>query len=95
MNRSEFIKSSILTAAGTSMFGCSAYKRYLFESTDDSWSSGVVRHILPGVSHDRFLIKVSFCRVVQSPSIRIGDWQYDGVRTDGFGEFWSFDIAFA
>jgi hypothetical protein len=58
------------------------------------WNSGSVRHLLPGVSHDRLLLKASFVRPLQAPpSLRIASRRATGVRLDTDGEFFSFDVT--
>ena len=58
------------------------------------WQSGSVRHILPGVSHNRFLIKVGFSRALAAPPrLRSGGQKTDGVRLDSAGEFYAFDLG--
>jgi hypothetical protein len=57
------------------------------------WHSGVVRHILPTVGHDRLLLKASFERPqLAAPVLRAGSRRATGVRMDTAGEFYSFDI---
>ncbi|MBM3737743.1 MAG: hypothetical protein FJW39_18340 [Acidobacteria bacterium] len=52
-----------------------------------------VRHILPGASHERFLLKMSFHQAVQqAPVLRVGSRKVTGVRTDSAGQFWMFDV---
>lgn len=53
-----------------------------------------VRHILPGATHERFLIKVSFHQPVRRvPELRVGNRRVGGQRTDSDGQFWLFDIS--
>ncbi len=63
-------------------------------AAQQNWHRGVVRHLLPAVSHDRLLLKTSF-DVPQSaaPVLRAGSRRAAGVRMDTAGEFYSFDIA--
>jgi hypothetical protein len=57
-----------------------------------SWSRGGVRHLLPGVSHDRVLLKAGFESPQAAPPVlRAGDRAAAGVRLDSAGEFYSFD----
>ena len=58
------------------------------------WNPGVVRHLLPAVSHERLLLKAGFLHPQTSPPIlRVGSKRAVGVRTDSVGEFYSFHLA--
>jgi hypothetical protein len=64
------------------------------QQSEKSWHSGVVRHILPAVSHDRLLLKASFERPqLTAPVLRTGSRRATGARMDTAGEFYSFDIS--
>ena len=53
-----------------------------------------VRHILPGASADRFVVKVSFHAPVRhAPVLRVDNRKVTGARTDTAGQFWQFDVA--
>jgi phosphodiesterase/alkaline phosphatase D-like protein len=53
-----------------------------------------VRHLLPAVSEDRFLIKASFHAAQRrAPELRVGNQRVTGERTDTDGQFWLFDAA--
>ncbi len=59
-----------------------------------SWRSGLVRHLLPTVSHDRLLLKASFGQPLPAPPLlRAGSRSATGVRMDTAGEFWSFHVS--
>src|SRR5688572_23813989 len=63
------------------------------QQAEKSWDPGVVRHLLPAVSHDRLLLKTSFDRPQSAPPLlRAGSQRATGVRMDAAGEFYSFDI---
>jgi len=61
---------------------------------DPDWNAGEVFHILPTVSHDRILLKVSFTRsFVQAPRLMINNERtVTGSQTDTKGYFWQFDV---
>jgi phosphodiesterase/alkaline phosphatase D-like protein len=59
-----------------------------------AWKEGEVRHILPTVSHDRALFKVSYANSqLRAPRLRIAGRELAGERTDTRGEFWHFDVT--
>ena len=59
-----------------------------------NWNSGIVRHLLPAVSHNRLRLKASFDQPLTAvPMLRAGSRPVPGVRTDTAGEFYSFDIG--
>jgi len=66
----------------------------LGQKPGNAWNPGVVRHLLPALSHQRLLLKASFLRPQTTPPVlRAGSKRAAGVRTDSAGEFYSFDIA--
>jgi hypothetical protein len=61
---------------------------------EKKWNSGAVRHLLPGVTHNRVLLKASFVRPLESaPTLRAGSRKAVGLRLDTAGEFYSFDLT--
>jgi TAT (twin-arginine translocation) pathway signal sequence len=59
------------------------------------WSIGAarespVRHILPTVSHDAMLVKVSFIEPQLPPELMVDGKPVDGAATDGEGLCWAF-----
>ena len=63
-------------------------------AAEQSWHRGVVRHLLPAVSHNRLLLKASFDHPqTAAPVLRAGNRNAAGVRMDTTGEFYSFDIT--
>ena len=61
---------------------------------EPNWNPGIVRHLLPAVSHNRLRLKAGFDRPLTAvPLLRAGSRSAPGVRTDTAGEFYSFDIA--
>ena len=59
-----------------------------------NWQSGSVRHLLPGISHNRLLLKASFVKPMAAPpTLRAAARRATGVRLDAAGEFYSFDLG--
>ena len=59
---------------------------------EDGWDQGRLAHLLPTVSHDRFLIKASFDRPLAGvPELSIGTARVRGQQNLGDGKFWQFD----
>ena len=59
-----------------------------------AWDPGAVRHLLPTVSDNRILIKVSFnAPLAEAPILRVGDTAVRGRMSDTRGAFWHFDAA--
>ncbi|MHA1309989.1 MAG: hypothetical protein ACTSQO_03590 [Candidatus Helarchaeota archaeon] len=56
------------------------------------WDHGAVVHILPAVSDNRILLKVSFMYSVSNPKLEVNGTNYVGVMTDTRGFFWMFDV---
>ena len=58
------------------------------------WDAGRVRHLLPGVSDSRILLKASFDGPLSdTPVLRIGAADFPGRMTDTAGEYWQFHAA--
>jgi hypothetical protein len=61
---------------------------------DPDWEAGPLLHLLPTVSHDRILIKVSFRDpLTAAPRLKAGDRVFQGRQTDTRGLFWAFDAT--
>ncbi|HWX33651.1 MAG TPA: hypothetical protein VNZ53_40260, partial [Steroidobacteraceae bacterium] len=59
---------------------------------EDAWDQGRLVHLLPTVSHDRFLIKASFDRpLAAAPELGIGTNRVRGEQNPAGGSFWQFD----
>jgi hypothetical protein len=63
----------------------------------DGWQAGQLRHILPGVSDSRMLIKTSFARPLAAPPVlRLQSGSFTrriaGRMSDTAGEFWQFYV---
>jgi hypothetical protein len=60
---------------------------------EESWDPGRLVHLLPTVSHHRFLIKASFDhRLASEPELVVGTNKVRGQRNPGNGSFWQFDV---
>ena len=56
-----------------------------------NWDTGRVRHLLPGVSDTRILLKASFDRPLSAPpTLRVGGSPVPGQMNDTTGEHWQF-----
>jgi hypothetical protein len=61
---------------------------------DKDWDQGEVQHLIPTVSHDRFLIKVSFTQPqVAPPELKVGTTKVRGQSNAAAGDFWQFDVT--
>jgi hypothetical protein len=57
------------------------------------FDAGDVAHILPSVTHERMLLKVSFATSrPESPMLRVGDQTVTGIATDIDRTFFTFDV---
>ncbi|HVR30588.1 MAG TPA: hypothetical protein VMS86_13770 [Thermoanaerobaculia bacterium] len=91
MRRRDFLRgggalaASLLLDGGRTALGAVA--------GDADWDAGQVRHLLPAVSHDRFLLKLSLrARPASIPVLRVGeDQRVHGSMSDTRGLFWRFD----
>jgi hypothetical protein len=87
--RREFLKGTALALGGLAAGGPAALAGRARCAGD-----GRVAHVLPTVSHDRMLIKVSFAEPqARAPVLRVGPHRVPGRRTDTAGSFWAFDAA--
>ncbi len=85
LSRRQWLAATVSGAAALAITGRAQSK---------SWNAGSVRHLLPGVSHDRVLLKASFVRSLSAPPIlRAGSGKATGVSLDTSGEFYSFDLT--
>ena len=85
LSRRQLLTATLSGAAAFAIAG---------RAQEKNWQSGAVRHLLPGVSHDRLLLKASFIRPMTAPPIlRAGTQKAQGVRLDASGEFFSFDLS--
>ena len=56
------------------------------------WNAGDLAHVLPTVNHQRFLIKASFRRPQQAPTLLVDRRKVAGRAGDTLGLFWGFDV---
>ncbi len=85
LSRRQLLTTTIAGAAAFAIAG---------RAQEKNWQAGTVRHLLPGVSHDRLLLKASFVRPMTAPpTLRAGTRKATGMRLDSTGEFYSFDLS--
>jgi hypothetical protein len=85
VSRRQFLAASLAGTAVLAMGG---------QAREKTWNRGVVRHLLPAISHNRLLLKSSFEHpLVAPPLLRVDSKKVTGVRMDTDGEFYSFDVA--
>ncbi len=85
LSRRQLLTATLSGAAAFAITG---------RAQEKTWNAGTVRHLLPGVSHDRMLLKASFVRpMTAAPILRAGTRKAMGVRLDSAGEFYSFDLT--
>ena len=85
LSRRQLFAATLTAATGLTMAGRGQEKK---------WNAGVLRHLLPAVTHDRLLLKASFMHPLTAPPIlRAGARRATGVRLDTAGEFYSFDVT--
>ena len=64
------------------------------EPSRRAWDAGDLVHVLPGASHERFLIKASFkAPLPMPPALVVGGRKVPGRAGDTLGFFWAFDAA--
>src|SRR3984957_849618 len=63
------------------------------KAADEDWDQGRVRHLIPTVSHDRFLIKASFNPpLFAAPDLEVDANRVRGQSNAAGGDFWQFDV---
>src|SRR5271165_4541867 len=61
---------------------------------DENWDQGRLQHLIPTVSHDRFLIKASFTEAQSAPpELQVGGTIVRGQSNAAAGDFWQFDVT--
>jgi hypothetical protein len=86
MHRRDFLK-----ATGAALGGLAAGLHGLPGGAGGAAAGDAVVHILPTVSHDRLLVKVSVVAPLERPPVlRVGDHRVEGIRTDTAGTHWAF-----
>src|SRR5687768_13575957 len=84
LSRRQLLTATISGAAALAVTG---------RAQEKTWNAGAVRHLLPGVTHNRLLLKASFTRSLMAPPrLRAATRTATGVRLDTAGEFYSFDL---
>ncbi len=84
LSRREWLAATISGAAALAITG---------RAQQQKWNAGDVQHLLPGVSHNRILLKASVNRQLAAPpSLRAGLLRTIGVPRDTDGQFYSFDF---
>jgi hypothetical protein len=59
-----------------------------------NWDQGELQHLIPTVSHDRFLIKASFTQAqLAAPELMVGATRLRGQSNTKAGDFWQFDVT--
>lgn len=90
MTRRELFIQAALAAGAMSLPGAAAGKPPRCDRTGD----GLVAHILPTVSHDRMLLKISLVEPQsRPPELRVGRRRVAGAPTDTQGTHWAFDAG--
>ena len=99
-DRRRFLKASA-SGAAAAWLGSWPWQPLLAQQGallgQDGWNSGQVRHILPGVSDTRMLIKISVARPLsEPPELRLQETgsirRVAGHMNDTAGEFWQFYV---
>jgi hypothetical protein len=61
---------------------------------EKDWDQGEVQHLIPTVSHDRFLIKASFTQAqLAAPELDVNGARVRGQANASAGDFWQFDVT--
>jgi hypothetical protein len=94
-NRREFLRASaalaLTSAVPADLFAQAASPRAPASAT---WDAGSLRHVLPGVSDTRFLIKTSFnTPLADAPTLHVGGTAVLGRMGDTRGEHWHFYVT--
>jgi hypothetical protein len=90
-NRREFLRASgavaLSSAVPADLFAQAANPK----APASNWDAGAVRHLLPGVSDTRFLIKASFnAPLADAPTLHVGGTAVRGRMGDTRGAHWHF-----
>lgn len=91
-NRNSWSRRRFVATAAT-ISGLASMPRMGF-SAPDSWKPGLVSHLIPAASHNRFALKASFSETLSTPPIlKVGNLQALGQATDTANQFFSFDVG--
>src|SRR5260370_35301239 len=64
------------------------------KTSDENWDQGQVKHLIPTVSHDRFLIKASFeSPLLAAPELEVGENPVPAGTNAARGDFCQLDIS--
>jgi hypothetical protein len=94
-NRREFLRASaavaLASAVPAELFAQAANPK---APPSAAWDAGSLRHVLPGVSDTRFLIKTSFnTSLSAAPTLHVGGTAVRGRIGDTHGEHWHFYVT--
>ena len=94
-NRREFLRASaamaLTSAVPADLFAQAASPG---APANGAWDAGSLRHLLPGVSDARFLIKTSFnTPLAEAPTLHVGGTAVRGRMGDTRGEHWHFYVT--
>ncbi len=90
MHRRDFLAGTAPAAAGLAATGASGHRG----AAAAAWNAGPVAHLLPAVSHERVLVKLSLREPAAGPLfLHLDNRRVPGRRADTAGEFWGFDAA--
>src|SRR5262245_7361389 len=94
-NRREFLRASaamaLTSAVSADLFAQATSPR---APASAAWDAGSLRHLLPGVSDTRFLIKTSFnTPLAEAPTLHVGGTAVRGRMGDTRGAHWHFYVA--
>ena len=89
-NRRDFLRGTAATALSLSA-PADLFAQAAPVPASAAWDSGVVRHLLPAVSDNRILIKVSFGEPLgDAPTLQVDGTSVAGRMSDTRGEHWHF-----
>jgi len=92
--RREFLRMAGAATASAAASAAVGGFEAVAQTARPAWDAGNVAHILPTVSHDRLLLKISFRNPhAQVPVLRVGGESVRGERTDSAGQYWQFDAS--
>ena len=94
-DRREFLRASaamaLTSAVPADLFAQAASPK---APASAAWDAGSLRHILPGVSDTRFLIKTSFnTPLAETPTLHVGGTAVRGRMGDTHSEHWHFYVT--
>lgn len=90
MQRRDFLKGALGTAALTLAGGLAACRGVDPLPPEAGWRAGELDHLLPTASHDRLLLKASFRSARRRPRLHLAGRVVAGEPRDGTGRFYRF-----